>query len=630
MALGWIVAAEGIAQRGAQDGQWPTYGGDLGSAKYAALDQINRDNVKDLKIVWQWEAPDNQVAAEDPRSRPGAFKVTPIMIKGVLYTSTSLGFVAAIDAATGQTLWVFDTESRKMGRPTNLGFNHRGVAYWTDGTEERIFMPSNDAFLWAIDAKTGKAAAGFGDNGRVDLTQGMRRPVERRLYTMISPPLVIRDRVIVGSSIFDGPTTPEMPPGDVRAFDPRTGQLIWTFHTVAQPGEFGNETWENGSWEYTGNTNVWTIMSGDEELGLVYLPISTPTNDWYGGHRLGDGLFAESLVCVKAETGERVWHYQLVHHGLWDYDNPAAPTLVDITVDGRKIKAVAQVTKQGFCYVFDRVTGQPVWPIEERPVPQSKVPGERTSPTQPFPTKPAPYESQGVTLDNIIDFTPELREEALKLLENYEWGPLFTPPSEKGTISNPGWGGGANWWGASFDPESGLLYVPSVTSPIVIQLGKPDPARSSFQFVRVGGMGMGPRGPQGLPLLKPPYGRITAIDLNTGDHAWMVPHGDGPRARISEVVGRDVGPVGGGGTGPVLTKTLLFIGQGGATSRGRGEEATSVLRAYDKATGEVIHAVSVPAPPAGTPMTYMWQGKQYIALAVGGGTNAGLIGLALP
>jgi len=418
-----------------------------------------------------------------------------------------------------------------------------------------------------------------------------------------------------------------MPPGHVRGFDVRTGEQRWIFHSIPQDEEYGVETWEEGAWEYSGNTNVWTVMSGDPELGYVYLPFGTPTNDWYGGHRLGDNVFAESLVCLNAENGERVWHFQMIHHGLWDYDLPAAPNLVDIEVDGKKIKAVAQISKQGFIYVFDRVTGEPVWPIEERPVGQSTVPGERAAPTQPFPTRPAPYEHQGISDDTLIDFTPELRAEALKLIEKYDHGPIYTPPSLRGTIQLPGWGGGANWSGAAVDPDTAMIYIPSSTGPIVVQLVEPDASRSDFRYSRGGDSRVS--GPQGLPLIKPPYSRITAIDLNTGEHTWMVPHGEGIRQRIIDKGIPDPGPVGGrGSTGPLLTKTLLFLGQGGRTNRGQGGTG-SVLRAFDKATGDIVHEIELPGPPSATPMTYMSGGKQYISIALGGGEPK-LIGLALP
>ncbi len=626
LALG-AVAMVAVAQNGVSDGQWPSYGGDLGSTKYAALDQIDRENVKDLRVVWEWISPDNALAEENPGLRSFGYKSTPLMIDDVLYINTSFGAVAAIDARTGVEKWVFDTESWKAGRPTNLGFNHRGVGYWRGGDQERILMPANDAFLWSLDASTGKPDPSFGEGGKVDLTKGLGREVARRLYTVMSAPLVIGDIVVVGSSIFDGPTRMAMPPGHVRGFDVRTGEQRWIFHSIPQDEEYGVETWEEGAWEYSGNTNVWTVMSGDPELGYVYLPFGTPTNDWYGGHRLGDNVFAESLVCLNAENGERVWHFQMIHHGLWDYDLPAAPNLVDIEVDGKKIKAVAQISKQGFIYVFDRVTGEPVWPIEERPVGQSTVPGERAAPTQPFPTRPAPYEHQGISDDTLIDFTPELRAEALKLIEKYDHGPIYTPPSLRGTIQLPGWGGGANWSGAAVDPDTAMIYIPSSTGPIVVQLVEPDASRSDFRYSRGGDSRVS--GPQGLPLIKPPYSRITAIDLNTGEHTWMVPHGEGIRQRIIDKGIPDPGPVGGrGSTGPLLTKTLLFLGQGGRTNRGQGGTG-SVLRAFDKATGDIVHEIELPGPPSATPMTYMSGGKQYISIALGGGEPK-LIGLALP
>ncbi len=615
-------------QPGVAVGEWRYYGGDAGSTKYAPLDQINRDNVGQLKIAWSWDSPDLPLQKANRQLSTFAYENTPLMVAGTLYTSTSLAQAAAIDGQTGRTLWVFDPESYKVGRPTNLGFVHRGVAYWTDGSQERLYLAAHDAYLYAIDAKTGKAVSQFGEGGRVNLAQAIPLAINARNYTMTSPPAICRNTVVVGSSISDGPQNKEGPRGDVQAFDVRTGKPAWIFHVVPQQGEYGNETWEKESWKYTGNANVWTMMSVDEELGYVYLPFSTPTNDWYGGHRPGNNLFAEALVCVDATTGKRIWHFQTVHHGLWDYDLPAAPVLCDIKVCGRAIKAVAQITKTGFTFVFDRTTGKPVWPIEERAVPQSKVPGERTSPSQPFPTKPAPYERQGSTEENLIDFTPELRAEAKQILDQYDHGPLFTPPTETGTLNLPGWAGGANWWGAAFDPETGLFYIPSMSGPISVKLTKPDPARSNLDFVRGGGaFGQPVTGPRGLPLFKPPYGRITAIDLNTGDHAWMIPHGDGPRQKVSEITGKDVGPLGSGGGGPLLTKTLLFVGQGAGGRGGRAGGSANVLRAFDKSNGKVVAELDLPAPPSGTPMTYQSGGKQYLVLA----TNDGkMVAFSLP
>jgi glucose dehydrogenase len=438
------------------DVEWRTYGGTYAGGRYSPLAQIDRDNVQRLQVAWRWRSPDHDVMARNSSIETYANEATPLMVGGVLYVSTSLSQVAAIDAATGQTLWVHDPEVWKLGTPPNHGWVHRGVAHWTDGREARIFIGTGNAFLIALDARTGQPIPSFGNGGRIDLTEGLGREVDRLWYSVTSPPVVVRDVVVVGASIFDYPMRPDMPPGHVRGFDARTGQARWTFHAIPQAGEAGNETWEGESWKITGSANVWAPMSADEDLGYVYLPFSTPANDYYGGHRHGDNLFGESLVCLDAATGRRVWHYQFVRHGVWDYDVPAAPNLADVNVDGRRVKAVAQVTKQAFVFVFDRVTGRPLWPIEERPVPQSKVPGEKTAATQPFPTRPAPVDQQGVRPEDVIDFTPELRRQALDILERYDWGPLYTPPSGRGTILVPGVAGGPSWSGAAVDrPPAG-------------------------------------------------------------------------------------------------------------------------------------------------------------------------------
>jgi quinoprotein glucose dehydrogenase len=627
LALGATAAA---GKDGVGKAEWRFYGGDQGSTKYSPLEQINRENVKNLKVAWTWDSPDLKILEQNSRLYTLGNEATPIMVGGVLYVSTSLSQVAAIDAVSGKTIWVYDPKSYTTGQPTNLGFLHRGVAYWTDGKAERIFMGTSDAYLIALDAKTGEPVSSFGENGRINLARAIPLAVNARNFAVTSPPLVCRDVVIVGNSINDGPTKKEAPRGDIQAFDVRTGKPAWVFHTVPQGSDFGNETWENEAWKYTGNTNCWTMMSADDTLGYVYIPLGTPTNDWYGGHRLGNNLFAESLLCLEAKTGKRVWHYQTVHHGVWDYDLPAAPVICDIKVNGKRIKAVAQITKTGFCFVFDRVTGTPVWPIEERPVPQSTIPGERLSPTQPVPTKPVPYELQGSTEDNLIDFTPELRQEALAILNKFDHGPLFTPPTEKGTINLPGWGGGGNWWGAAFDPETGMFYIPSSTGPIAVKLTKPDPNRSNFRYLRTfEGTGLSVAGPRGLPLFKPPYGRITAINLNKGEHVWQIPHGDGPRTKVNEIIGngKDVGPLGAGGGGPLLTRTLLFVGQGSGGRGGGSGGGGNVLRAFDKGTGKVIAEISLAAMPHGTPMTYMAGGKQHIVVATFDGR---LVALALP
>jgi len=605
---------------------WPSYGGDNGSSKYSALDQITAQNVDDLVVAWSWDSVDNEtvaanIAGNNSTAVPGPYKATPIVVEGTMYIPTSFGRVVALDAQSGEARWVFDTRAWEAGRPANLGYNTRGVAYWEGSGKRRIFFATNDSYLWALDAETGQVDSAFGDSGRVDLSQGLGREINKRDYGVVSPVLVTNNKVIVNSIVSDVSTSLETPPGHVRAFNPETGALEWMFETIPQAGEFGNETWEDGSWEYTGSTNAWTIMSADDELGIVYIPIGTPTNDWYGGMRKGDNLFAESLVAVDVNTGERIWHFQMIHHGVWDYDLPAAPTLVDITVDGRAIKAVAAISKQGFTYVFDRVTGEPVWPIEERAVPQSSVPDERLSPTQPFPTKPAPFEPQGISDETLIDFSPALRAEALQNIEKFDYGPLFTPPTLRGTIQFPGWGGGGEWHGAAFDPETGLYYIPSASAPIVVQLIEARRGREEMGYVRGGARSVS--GPQNLPLIKPPYGRITAIDLNSGDHVWMVPHGEGIRQQIIDMGILDPGPVGSRDrTGPLLTKTLLFMAQ--------RDGDRNLLRAFNKASGEIIHEIELPLPPTGTPMTYSIDGKQYVTIAVGGRGDARLVTLSLP
>jgi quinoprotein glucose dehydrogenase len=620
----WFIGAA-AAQQGASY-EWRFYGGDAGSTKYSTLDQVHAGNAAGLRVAWRWTSPDNEIAKAN-QVQPGSYEDTPLVANGVMYTFTGLGVIAAINPGTGATLWQFDPETWKLGRPTNLGFLHRGLAYWSDGVTERLLAGTHDAYLIAIDAKTGRLDESFGVGGRVDLTERLAFVERLRNYTVTSAPVVVRNVVIAGAGISDGPQNKEAVRGDVSGFDVRTGKRLWTFRSVPQAGEFGNDTWEGDAAEYTGNTNVWSLMSVDEALGYVYLPFGTPTNDYYGGHRLGNNLFAESLVCLDATTGRRVWHFQAVHHGLWDYDFPAAPVLGAITVDGRRIDAVLQISKQGFVYVFDRRTGEPVWPIEERPVPASTVPGEKASPTQPFPTKPPPFERQGFTDADVIDFTPEIQATARALVKPYELGPLFTPPSERGTIQLPGNGGGANWSGASFDPDSGMLYVPSITSPFLVQIAAPpDSSRSNLRFRRNGQATL----PSlvGLPLAKPPYSRLTAYDMNAGTIVWQVPIGDGPR-RHPLLRDLNLPPLGGGRGYPLLTRTLLFVAHRGSLTGGpQGEREPPSLRALDKNTGAEVVKIELPLGPS-TPMTYMHEGRQYIAMAAGGGARSEIVALAL-
>ena len=650
--LSWLLGSALVlsavsthAQRGATDGEWRSYGGDLGSTKYSPLDQIDATNFNDLRLAWLWKSADGSLdldalRQEVPRLTIRMFQATPLMVKGVLYISTALHQVAAIDAATGATLWVHNPETYLGGLPTHF-YNSRGVAYWTDGEDARIFFGTNEGYLLALDARTGQPVDDFGNNGRVDLMEGLPRATRgatnyrgRNLLGVASPPIVARDVVVTPTVISDGAIRKEAPPGWLKGVDARTGETKWIFRTVPQADDFGVDTWLDESWRYSGNANVWTMMSADEELGYVYLPTGTPTGDYYGGHRPGDNLFAESLVALDIETGQRIWHFQAVHHGVWDYDFPAAPTLIDITVDGRPVKAVAQVSKQGFTYVFDRVTGDPVWPIEERPVEtDTDLEGERLSPTQPFPTKPPPFEYQGTSTNDLVDFTPEIRAMAVEAVKDFRLGSLFTPPmlstdgGLQGTIQRPHVGGGASWTGAAVDPETGLLYVPSENLFSVLKYYTPDPAeggnlRYTFRGLRAGTQ---PQMPQGLPLFKPPYSRMTAIDLNEGTHAWMRPNGDGDRFRNHPLLrDLDLPPLGGEGhAGPVLTKTLLVS----ALSAG-GTDGGPRLVARDKTNGEIVGSVDLPAGAIGTPMTYMHQGTQYIALTIGGDVPE-LIALAL-
>lgn len=616
------------------DGEWPQYSGDTKSSKYAPLDQIDKSNVGDLEVAWVWDAFDNsnytgllealkssdQPASRTARARiPDGFKATPLMVGARLYIRTNFSGVAAIAPSTGETLWTHDPGTAAWGRPGIFGFATRGLAYWSDGEDQRILLCSGDSYLLALDPETGEPILSFGDNGRVDLTQGSRRTLIRELVNCSAPPAVVGDVAIVGNQIADGPPgrsarsggphwKENWPVGDVRGYDIRTGKRLWTFHTVPQEGEFGNDTWEGDSWRWMGNTNVWSMMSGDEELGFVYLPVTSPTFNFAGDFRPGDNLFSNSIVCLDARTGERIWHFQTIRHDIWDWDLPAAPVLIDIVVDGRAVPALAQVTKTGFVFVLDRRTGEPVWPIEDREVPASEI--ERAAETQPFPSKPPPFEMQGVTEDDLIDFTPELRSRALDAVRPHRMGPLFEPPSRQGTIQVPGWGGGANWGGAGFDPETGYLYLSSRRQYIVVGMRRvEDPVARGYdfehKFYRVD--------IDGLPVVKPPWGTLTAYDMHRGEIAWQTPHGNGPRGR-DPLKGLGLPPLGNpNAAGVLVTRTLLFAGDRGDAG------GPSFLRAYDKATGDTLWEAELPgrhhnAPP----MTYLAGDRQFIVIGVGG------------
>ncbi len=667
--LSWS-AVPALGQTGAKDGEWRTYGGDLGSTRYSPLDQINADNFYKLEVAWRFKT-------DSLGPRPEfQFESTPLMAKGKLYsTAGSRRTVVSLDAATGELLWVHSENEGERGANAPRQLSGHGLAYWTDGREERILYVTPGYRLIALDAKTGNPVAGFGKSGAVDLKLDDDQEID--LITgdigLHSTPVVARNVVIVGAAHLTGgvPKSRKNVKGYVRGFDVRTGKRLWIFHTIPQPGEYGVDTWLNDSWSYTGNTGVWGQISVDEQLGLVYLPVELPTGDYYGGHRPGNGLFGESLVAVYLETGKRKWHYQLVHHGVWDMDIPCAPILADINVNGRMVKAVAQPTKQSFLYVFDRVTGQPIWPIEERPVPKGDVPGEWYSPTQPFPTKPPAYDNQGVSIDSLINFTPELRAEAEKLVAKYRIGPIFTPPSVSkldgtlATIVSPGATGGANWPGGSYDPDTHTVYVFSQTAIALLGLvpspnstlsdmdyiqgtdgvaprpgrpmGAPPIAAATGPAVRpaaAGGEGGGPGlTVQGLPLLKPPYGRITAIDLEKGEFRWQIAHGETPDnvRNHPALKGLNIPRTGRPGIlGTLTTKTLVIAGEAGFFTTPSGARG-AMLRAYNKATGNEVGSVYMPAPQSGSPMTYMLNGQQYIVVAISGGGYPGeLVAFRLP
>lgn len=652
------------AQTGAKNGEWRTYGGDLGHTRYAALDQINASNFDKLQVAWRFKT-DNL----GPRPEY-QFESTPLMVNRVLYTTAgSRRAVIALDAATGELLWTHSEREDARGTNAPRQLSGRGLAYWSNSNEERILYVTPGYRLIALDAKTGVPVPGFGQNGVVDLKQDDDQNIDplNGEIGLHATPIVAKDVVIVGAAHRTGanPKSKTNVKGFVRGFDVRTGKRLWIFHTIPMPGEFGSDSWQNDSWSYTGNAGVWGQISVDEDLETVYLPVELPTGDYYGGHRPGDGLFGESLVAVDLHTGKRKWHYQLVHHGIWDMDIPCAPILADITVNGRTIKAVAQPTKQAVLYVFDRVTGQPVWPIEDRPVEKGEVPGEWYSPTQPFPTRPAAYDRNGVSIDDLIDFTRDLREEAIKIASKYKLGPIFTPPvlskaeGPIATLTLATSNGGTNWPGGSYDPETHVLYVFSQRQMRAIGLVPPPAGLSDMRYVEgtatggarlSGGAGAADRNDsaagaqaadaggnslfvQGLPLVKPPYGRITAIDLNKGEIVWQVAHGETPdNIRTHPALqGLNIPRTGRPGViGTLVTKSLVIAGESGFFTAPSGQRG-AMLRAYDKATGKDAGAVFMPAPQSGSPMTYMVDGQQYIVLAISGGTYSGeLVAFRLP
>ena len=674
-------------QSGAKNGEWTTYGGDLANTRYSPLNQINADNFSTLEVAWRFKT-------DSLGPRPEyQFESTPLMVHGVVYsTAGSRRAVVALDAATGELMWIHSEREGARGAAAPRQLSGRGLAYWTDGSEERILYVTPGYRLIALDAKTGMPATSFGKDGVVDLKlddDQTMDPVTGEIG-LHATPIIAGNTVIIGAAHLSGgvPRGKANEKGFVRGFDIKTGKRLWIFHTIPQPGEYGNDTWEKDSWSYTGNTGVWGQISLDEELGMAYLPVELPTGDYYGGHRPGNNLFGESVVALDLKTGQRKWHYQLVHHGIWDFDIPCAPVLADITVNGRTVKALAQPTKQAFLYVFDRVTGKPIWPIEERPVEKGDVPGEWYSPTQPFPLdahgKPFAYDHNGFVHDDLIDFTPELRADAEKVTAKYKIGPVFTPPvvskveGPLATIQLAVNGGGTVWAGGSYDPETHIMYVYSRRSPSPLGLVKPDPAKNDMNYIQGsaltgaraavpmgaargpsaivappaptaaaapaapvaagrGGAGGGEGGGpgltvQGLPIVKPPYGSISAISLDNGEILWQIAHGDTPDyiRNHPALKGLNIPRTGQAGIiGTLVTKALLIAGEPQVTTTGHPRGA--LLRAYDKATGKDVGAVLMPAPQSGSPMTYLLNGKQYIVVAISGGNYPGeLLAFRLP
>jgi quinoprotein glucose dehydrogenase len=650
------------------DVDWPTYGGDLAASRYKPLDQINASNFSNLEVAWRFKT--------DALGNRPEYKLegTPLEVGGVLYaTAGTRRAVVALDAATGELLWVHGEHEGARGAAAPRQLSGRGLAYWSDGKEERILYVTPGYFLIALDAKTGQRIDSFGDHGAVDLKQDWDQTVWPDLVTgeagLHAAPTVSGNTVLVGAAFREGFTPARMNnnKGYVRAFDVRTGKRLWTFHNIPKKGEVGYDTWLNGSAETTGNTGVWTQMTIDPALNLAYLPIESPTSDFYGGQRPGPGLFGNTLVAVDLTTGQRKWHFQQIHHEIWDYDNSSAPMLIDITVDGKPIKAVAMPTKQGFLYVYDRETGKPVWPMPERPAPKGDVPGEWYSPTQPIPSKPPAYARNGLSDDDLIDFTPELHAKALALVKNYKIGPIFTPPvlsKEGGPIGtiNMSASGGTNWPGGSYDPETHMVYVYSCNSCIdAIGLVPPPAGMSDLHYV-VGVAGETPqmiRGPgenagadappppkhpgnggyhpldvDGMPLVKPPYSTITAINLDKGDIVWRIAAGETPDIIRNNPALKGMTIPRTGQTsyniGTLVTKSLVIAGDGMVTTT-PDHPRGAMLRAYDKATGKEVGAVWMPAQQSGSPMTYSLHGKQYIVVAVSGGAYSGeYIAFALP
>jgi len=655
-ALGALAWCAGLsAQTPSPGGQWPSYGGNAWFQRYSPSDQINKATIGTLEVVWTRPTVDRLIIDKFPDLVPSNYnKGTPIMVDGVGYVSDALGLVEAFDGKSGQTRWV--QKPLPFSMKDAAGQGTRGVAYWAAGADRRIIAQRGN-FLYAINADTGEPVPGFGDAGKVFVRWPSSDPIN---YRTSSGPTIANDVIIiggVGGSIDGGGTGDagmhkEAVPENIRGYDVRTGHLLWTFHIIPDEGQPGHETWGKDSWRIVGDMGAWAPLSADPELGLVYVPLTAPTLSYYGGHRPGDNKWSSSLVALDTRTGRLVWGQQLVHHDMWDYDVASPPVLADITVKGKPVKAVIQVNKAGNLFVFDRTTGAPVWPIEERPAPPSTVPGEATSPTQPFPVQFPPIEQQGITDADLADFTPAIKAEARELVSHYVIGPIYTPPSvidigkgKLGTLEAPGVWGAGNWNNGAFDPETGIYYAVSRNLPDVFGLYKTGPEATIDYAVTnprdvLAGTGFKPGLPSpitlasGLPVLRPPYGRISAYDIGAGKRLWTAPNGDDPKVRDNPALKGVKLPALLGNTGrgaPLVTRSLLFLADASdAVSGGAGIHDGARLRAYDKMTGQVVWQHDLPAGATGAPMTFMAEGRQYIIVPVGrAGVSAGWVAFAL-
>jgi len=614
-----IVAFHAPAQSGKHARDWPAYGGDPGGMKYSSLDQINKSNVDKLQVAWKWLP--NEKPNPEKGIKVAEFEAVPIkMNDDVLYLPTAYNRVVALDATTGRRIWNYDPHSYEDNGSFAFtpGLRHRGVAAWSNGNDQRIFINTRWRLV-ALDAATGEPVSGFGNDGVVDMAEAVGYNGNKYDWDNTSPGAVYKDLVIFGNRVPDHSEYHNPPPGDVLAFDVKAGKLAWRFRTIPIENEAGHDTWKGDGWQWMSHANVWPAFSLDEKRGLVYLGVTTPGNDFYGADRKGNDLFGDSLVCLDANTGKLVWYFQNVHHGLFDYDGVMTPSLVTIHKDGRAIDIVAAVSKTGFTYVFDRVTGKPIWPIEEHPVPQTDIPGEETSPTQPFPTKPPAFAKQGLTIDDLVDFTPELRARAIEKVNAYRMGPIFTPPAERGTLMMPSSGGGANWGGASVDPETGILYVRATNEPSLTQFQTVTEHGETLKVGRTSRVTI-----DGIPISKPPYSTMTAINLNTGDQLWQRPIGDAPEVRNNPLL-----------KGVKLPDELGAFGNSGALVTRGGLVAIApgddFLYFLDKKTGRTLSKIDLGIRIQGSPMTYESRdGRQYIVIAAGGGPDATLVAISLP